>query len=60
MVSNTWGVAATPLSAKEKTTVPEVREGGLEANKIQDLIFVKPTRQTIMTAETLKKIQMDR
>ncbi|XP_073929477.1 dynein regulatory complex protein 9 isoform X5 [Castor canadensis] len=59
MVSNTWGVAATPLSAKEKTTVPEVREGGLEANKIQDLIFVKPTRQTIMTAETLKKIQMD-
>jgi hypothetical protein len=48
------------LSAKEKTTVPEVREGGLEANKIQDLIFVKPTRQTIMTAETLKKIQMDR
>ncbi|XP_012496673.1 PREDICTED: IQ domain-containing protein G [Propithecus coquereli] len=45
---------------KEGPKLPEIRQGGLEFNKMQDLIFEKPTKQTIVTTETLKKIQMDR
>nr|XP_008264957.1 dynein regulatory complex protein 9 [Oryctolagus cuniculus]XP_008264958.1 dynein regulatory complex protein 9 [Oryctolagus cuniculus]XP_051715174.1 dynein regulatory complex protein 9 [Oryctolagus cuniculus]XP_051715175.1 dynein regulatory complex protein 9 [Oryctolagus cuniculus]XP_051715176.1 dynein regulatory complex protein 9 [Oryctolagus cuniculus] len=43
--------------------LPEIRQGGQfagEYNKTQDFIFRKPTWQTIMTMETLKKIQNDR
>ncbi|XP_069928359.1 dynein regulatory complex protein 9 isoform X2 [Oryctolagus cuniculus] len=43
--------------------LPEIRQGGQfagEYNKTQDFIFKKPTWQTIMTMETLKKIQNDR
>ncbi|XP_012587089.1 PREDICTED: IQ domain-containing protein G [Condylura cristata] len=48
---------------KEESQLSEVRKGSLfakEFNKIQDLVFQKPVRQTIMTVETMKKIQTDR
>ncbi|XP_059776896.1 dynein regulatory complex protein 9 [Balaenoptera ricei] len=48
-----------PFVHKEETKLPEIRQGG-QFNKVQDLIFKKPTRQTIMNIETLKKIQIDR
>ncbi|XP_010832607.1 PREDICTED: IQ domain-containing protein G isoform X3 [Bison bison bison] len=50
---------SSPLVHKEEPKLPEIRQGG-QFNKVQDLIFKKPTRQTIMNAETLKKIQIDR
>ncbi|KAK2089997.1 hypothetical protein P7K49_031253 [Saguinus oedipus] len=52
-----------PLIPKEEPELPELRQRGqfpVEFNKMQDLTFKNPTRQTIMTAETLKKIQLDR
>uniref|UniRef100_A0A8I3W224 Dynein regulatory complex protein 9 n=1 Tax=Callithrix jacchus TaxID=9483 RepID=A0A8I3W224_CALJA len=52
-----------PLIPKEEPDLPEIGQRGqfpVEFNKMQDLIFKNPTRQTIMTAETLKKIQLDR
>ncbi|XP_059132930.1 dynein regulatory complex protein 9 isoform X2 [Peromyscus eremicus] len=39
---------------KDRSTVPETKQRGL------DSILKKPTRQTMMTLETLKKIQNDR
>uniref|UniRef100_A0A8C5P1V9 Dynein regulatory complex protein 9 n=1 Tax=Jaculus jaculus TaxID=51337 RepID=A0A8C5P1V9_JACJA len=45
---------STALSSKEKSTLPEVKQGG------KNFIFKRPTRQTIMTTETMKKIQSDR
>ncbi|KAM9089439.1 dynein regulatory complex protein 9 isoform 2-T4 [Megaptera novaeangliae] len=48
-----------PFVHKEEPKLPEIRQGG-QFNKVQDLIFKKPTRQTIMNTETLKKIQIDR
>ncbi|XP_015848866.2 dynein regulatory complex protein 9 isoform X1 [Peromyscus maniculatus bairdii] len=39
---------------KERSTVPETKQRGL------DSVLKKPTRQTMMTLETLKKIQNDR
>ncbi|XP_052596324.1 dynein regulatory complex protein 9 isoform X2 [Peromyscus californicus insignis] len=39
---------------KERSTVPETKQRGL------DSILKKPTRQTMMTLETLKKIENDR
>ncbi|XP_028348657.1 dynein regulatory complex protein 9 [Physeter macrocephalus] len=48
-----------PFVHKEELKLPEIRQGG-QLNKVQDLIFKKPTRQTIMNTETLKKIQIDR
>ncbi|XP_020749283.2 dynein regulatory complex protein 9 [Odocoileus virginianus] len=50
---------SSSLAHKEEPKVPEIRQGG-QFNKVQDLIFKKPTRQTIMNTETLKKIQIDR
>ncbi|XP_044798704.2 dynein regulatory complex protein 9 isoform X1 [Bubalus bubalis] len=50
---------SSPLVHKEEPKLPEIRQGG-QFNKVQDLIFKKPTRQTIMNTETLKKIQIDR
>ncbi|XP_063578492.1 dynein regulatory complex protein 9 isoform X3 [Pongo abelii] len=53
----------SPLITEEGPNLPEIRHRGrfaVEFNKMQDLIFKKPTRQTIMTTETLKKIQIDR
>lgn len=44
----------SPLSTKEKSMVLETKHRG------QDSIFKKPTRQTMMTLEILKKIQNDR
>lgn len=46
--------SSVPLSAKEKSTGPEIKQRG------QDFILKTPTRQTMMTLETLKKIQNDR
>nr|XP_045003601.1 dynein regulatory complex protein 9 isoform X2 [Jaculus jaculus] len=54
---------STALSSKEKSTLPEVKQGGQfssELNKGKNFIFKRPTRQTIMTTETMKKIQSDR
>ncbi|XP_045396038.1 dynein regulatory complex protein 9 isoform X3 [Lemur catta] len=45
---------------KEGPKLPEIRQKGLEFNKMQDLIFKTPTKQSIITTETLKKIQIDR
>ncbi|XP_057621245.1 dynein regulatory complex protein 9 isoform X1 [Chionomys nivalis] len=45
---------ASPLATKEKSMVQETKHRG------QDTIFKKPTRQTMMTLEILKKIQNDR
>ncbi|CAI9175604.1 unnamed protein product [Rangifer tarandus platyrhynchus] len=50
---------SSSLAHKEEPKLPEIRQGG-QFNKVQDLIFKKPTRQTIMNTETLKKIQIDR
>lgn len=50
---------SSPLVHKGEPKLPEIRQGG-QFNKVQDLIFKKPTRQTIMNTETLKKIQIDR
>ncbi|XP_061049179.1 dynein regulatory complex protein 9 isoform X3 [Eubalaena glacialis] len=50
---------SSPFVHKEEPKLPEIRQGG-QFNKVQDLIFKKPTRQTIMNTETLKKIQIDR
>ncbi|XP_075822085.1 dynein regulatory complex protein 9 isoform X3 [Microtus pennsylvanicus] len=44
----------SPLATKEKSMVQETKHRG------QDSIFKKPTRQTMMTLEILKKIQNDR
>ncbi|XP_040852646.1 dynein regulatory complex protein 9-like isoform X2 [Ochotona curzoniae] len=52
---------SSPSTIKGKQ--PEARKGGqfgVEHNATQDSIFKKPTWQTIMTMETLKKIQNDR
>ncbi|XP_074186627.1 dynein regulatory complex protein 9 isoform X2 [Rhinolophus sinicus] len=45
---------------KEEPKLPEIRQGGQFANKMQNLFFKNPARETIMTTETLKKIQIDR
>uniref|UniRef100_A0ABI7XKU4 IQ motif containing G n=1 Tax=Felis catus TaxID=9685 RepID=A0ABI7XKU4_FELCA len=53
----------SPFLPKEETKLPEIRQGSQLANgfnKMQDLVFKKPIRQTIMSTETLKKIQVDR
>ncbi|XP_045358359.1 dynein regulatory complex protein 9 isoform X2 [Leopardus geoffroyi] len=53
----------SPFLPKEETKLPEIRQGSQLANgfnKTQDLVFKKPIRQTIMSMETLKKIQVDR
>ncbi|XP_053076968.1 dynein regulatory complex protein 9 isoform X2 [Acinonyx jubatus] len=53
----------SPFLPKEETKLPEIRQGSQLANgfnKTQDLVFKKPIRQTIMSTETLKKIQVDR
>ncbi|XP_051047328.1 dynein regulatory complex protein 9 isoform X1 [Phodopus roborovskii] len=52
MVSSTRKLSAS-LSSKEKSTVSEIKQRG------QDFLK-KPTRQTVMTLEILKKIQNDR
>lgn len=52
MISSTR--KTSPLTTKEKSMVPETKHRG------QDSIFKKPTRQTMMTLEILKKIQNDR
>ncbi|XP_007538203.1 dynein regulatory complex protein 9 isoform X1 [Erinaceus europaeus] len=49
-------VSSSPLSKEENKR----DQAAKEINKMQDLVFTKPTRQTILTTETLKKIQMDR
>lgn len=54
--------SATPFITKEEPKL-ETKPGVQfvkEVNKMQDLVFKKPTRQAILTMETLKKIQMDR
>ncbi|XP_014410807.1 dynein regulatory complex protein 9 isoform X2 [Camelus ferus] len=48
-----------PFLHKEELKLPEIRQGG-QFNKVQDLIFRRPTGQIIMSTETLKKIQIDR
>lgn len=55
-------LASSPLF-KDENNVSENKQGGQgakESHKMQDSVFTKPTRQTILTAETLKKIQTDR
>ncbi|XP_062932702.1 dynein regulatory complex protein 9 isoform X2 [Cynocephalus volans] len=62
MVSTTLKMTS-PFLPNEGPKLPEISQGGqfaMEFNKMQDLVFKKPTRQTIMTMETLKKIQIDR
>ncbi|KAG8524457.1 Dynein regulatory complex protein 9, partial [Galemys pyrenaicus] len=52
-----------PSLPKEDPQLSEMRKGSLftkDFNKMQDLVFQKPVRQSIMTVETMKKIQMDR
>ncbi|XP_053528896.1 dynein regulatory complex protein 9 isoform X3 [Artibeus jamaicensis] len=51
------------FSPKEEPKLPEIRQGGQLANgfnKTQQFVLQKPTKQTITTTETLKKIQIDR
>ncbi|XP_045857428.1 dynein regulatory complex protein 9 isoform X2 [Meles meles] len=53
----------SPFLPKEETKLPEIQNGSQftnEFNKMQDLVFKTPTRQTIMSVEILKKIQTDR
>ncbi|XP_004745449.1 dynein regulatory complex protein 9 isoform X1 [Mustela putorius furo] len=53
----------SPFLPKEETKLPEIQKGSQftnEFNKMQDLVFKTPTRQTIMSVEILKKIQIDR
>nr|KAF6477739.1 IQ motif containing G [Molossus molossus] len=47
---------------KEEPKLPDIKRGQFanEFNKMQDLALKKPTRQAIITTETLKKIQIDR
>ncbi|XP_011891995.1 PREDICTED: IQ domain-containing protein G [Cercocebus atys] len=62
-VASTVTKIPSPLITKERPSLPEIRQGGqfaVEFRKTQDLLFKKPVRQTIMTTETLKKIQIDR
>ncbi|XP_046513717.1 dynein regulatory complex protein 9 isoform X2 [Equus quagga] len=62
MVSRTSKISNLFLP-KEEFRFSEVRQEGQfanEFNKVQDLVFKKPTRQAVMTSETLKKIQIDR
>ncbi|XP_042524761.1 dynein regulatory complex protein 9 [Dipodomys spectabilis] len=57
------GKISTPLSSKGRPPLPELRGGSqppLELHKAQDPFFKTPTRQTIMTVEAMRKIQMDR
>ncbi|XP_039706770.1 dynein regulatory complex protein 9 isoform X1 [Pteropus medius] len=61
-VSRSSKISST-LLPREDSKLPEIRQEGQfanEFNKMQDHIFKKPTMQTIMTPETMKKIQMDR
>ncbi|XP_058411974.1 dynein regulatory complex protein 9 isoform X2 [Diceros bicornis minor] len=54
---------SSPFIPKEESELSEIRPEGQfanEFNKMQDLVFKKPITQTIMTTETLKKIQIDR
>uniref|UniRef100_A0A452T808 Dynein regulatory complex protein 9 n=1 Tax=Ursus maritimus TaxID=29073 RepID=A0A452T808_URSMA len=54
---------STPFLPKEETKLPEIQKESQytdEFNKMQDPVFKTPTRQTIMSTEILKKIQMDR
>ncbi|XP_045668631.1 dynein regulatory complex protein 9 isoform X2 [Ursus americanus] len=54
---------SSPFLPKEETKLPEIQKESQytdEFNKMQDPIFKTPTRQTIMSTEILKKIQMDR
>ncbi|XP_040126188.2 dynein regulatory complex protein 9 isoform X3 [Ictidomys tridecemlineatus] len=54
---------STPVSTKEKPTLPEIPQGGqfsMEFNRMQDLVFKQPTMQSIMSTEIMKKIQIDR
>ncbi|XP_046314057.1 dynein regulatory complex protein 9 isoform X1 [Marmota monax] len=54
---------STPVSTKEKSTLPEMPQGGqfsMEFNRMQDLVFKQPTMQSIMSTEIMKKIQIDR
>lgn len=51
------------ISPKEEPKLPEIRLGGpfaREFNKVQEIALKSPTRQSITTTETLKKIQIDR
>ncbi|XP_006869441.1 PREDICTED: IQ domain-containing protein G [Chrysochloris asiatica] len=61
-VASTTSKISNPDFPVEEPKLPETREGHFVVNssKMPDLVFKKPTRQTIMTTETLKKIQMDR
>ncbi|KAL1788496.1 IQ domain-containing protein G isoform X1 [Sigmodon hispidus] len=47
-------MVSSTRDTKERPTVPEIRQRG------QEFTFKKPTRQMMMTLETLKKIQSDR
>ncbi|XP_049735100.1 dynein regulatory complex protein 9 [Elephas maximus indicus] len=54
---------SSPFFPMKGPKFPEISQGGqfvVDSNKMQDLVFNKPTRQTIVTVETLKKIQIDR
>nr|XP_055171896.1 dynein regulatory complex protein 9 isoform X2 [Nyctereutes procyonoides] len=54
---------SSPFLPKEESKLPEIKKGSQftdECNKLQDLVFKKLTRQTIMSTEILKKIQIDR
>ncbi|XP_076974186.1 dynein regulatory complex protein 9 isoform X3 [Tamandua tetradactyla] len=62
-VVSTTAKMPAPFFTIEAPKLPDIRQRvhfGVEFNNIQDHIFTKPTRQTILTTETLKKIQMDR
>ncbi|XP_070262531.1 dynein regulatory complex protein 9 isoform X5 [Myotis yumanensis] len=54
---------AVPKMSKEEPKLPEIRQGGQlanEYNKVQDLVLQTPARQSVISTETLKKIQNDR
>ncbi|XP_059543562.1 dynein regulatory complex protein 9 isoform X7 [Myotis daubentonii] len=54
---------AVPKMLKEEPNLPEIRQGGQlanEYNKVQDLVLQTPARQSVISTETLKKIQNDR
>ncbi|XP_054430937.1 dynein regulatory complex protein 9 [Pteronotus mesoamericanus] len=61
-VSRTSKISSVFLPSEEPK-LAEIRQGGQFVNgfnKMQDFVLQKPTRQTIITTETLKKIQIDR
>ncbi|XP_075412408.1 dynein regulatory complex protein 9 [Tenrec ecaudatus] len=53
---------SSPPVPVERPKLPGIRDDAItvDPNKMQDFVFKRPARQSIMTTEALKKIQIDR